>query len=68
MKCPICGGELIWQSEFMANECYDVYEGDEEATVQYWQCSNCGRMLEITDPTKEERDTSYADYWNQTDN
>ena len=63
MKCPICGGELIWQSDSMACEVYSQYDYDEEAMVQFYKFSKCGRDIEITDPTKEERETDYSSYW-----
>lgn len=63
MKCPVCGADLIWQSSFMANECRDFYEDDDEAIVDIYVCSKCGREIEIADPMKEEREHQYAEYW-----
>lgn len=56
MKCLFCGGELCWNSD------YDV-EGD-DGIISSYTCMKCGRDYEITDPPREERETTYKDYWN----
>ena len=63
MKCPICGGELCWNNDFDASE---VNGGDENdgGIISYYTCMNCGREYEISDPPKEERETTYKEYWN----
>ena len=48
--------------------CADVnvdYKGDEEAMVHYSHYPKCGRSYEIFDPTKEEREKYYDEYWNE---
>ena len=65
LHCPIYGGQLIWSSDFNAYEVSGLYEEDDEAIASYYTCSECGRSIEIIDPPKEERSTSYKDYWNE---
>lgn len=63
--CPICGGSLIWGADFMASEVFCItYENDDEAISSNYRCSRCGRLLEITDPEKSERNGEYKEYWN----
>lgn len=63
-KCFFCGGNLIWESDFNANEVAgDDYEDDDFAVASYFTCQNCGRFYEIREPNKEERETTYKDYW-----
>ena len=61
-RCPICGGELCWESDFSAEEVLD--REDDGGIVSYYHCMNCGREYEISDPVKEERETTYEKYWN----
>ena len=63
MLCPLCGGELKWQSSVMGQDCYPgAYEEDDSATVSYYVCDRCGREFEVCDPTEEEREE--LKYWN----
>ena len=65
MKCPFCGGELAWNSDFNASELYGgEYSDDDPAVCSYYTCRRCGRSYEICDPVQEERDGEYSDYWN----
>lgn len=61
--CPLCGGEMIWDSNANASDVCDFYEDDDEAVVSYYTCSKCGRNYEIIDPLREERDNEYKEYW-----
>lgn len=62
--CIFCGGELSWSSTEMAADVYPgEYEDDGSATVNELQCRRCGRMYEVLDPTEEERETDFRDYW-----
>jgi DNA-directed RNA polymerase subunit RPC12/RpoP len=61
-RCPICGGELCWESDFNAEEV--LGRDDDGGIVSYYHCMNCGREYEISDPVKEERETTYKKYWN----
>lgn len=63
MKCIICGGDLCWDGDSNANEVLDRDE-DDGGIVSYYHCMNCGRDYEISDPSKEERETTYKKYWN----
>ena len=59
--CYFCGGELVWDND----ENLEAIGGeeDDEGVVTFWHCKCCGRDYEIADPPKEERETSYRDYW-----
>jgi DNA-directed RNA polymerase subunit RPC12/RpoP len=61
-RCLICGGELCWENDFSAEEVLD--REDDGGIVSYYHCMNCGREYEISDPVKEERETTYKKYWN----
>ena len=66
MKCPFCGGELAWNSDFNANELYDgEYSEDDPAVVSYYTCTRCGRPYEVCEPAQEEREGEYSEYWNK---
>ena len=64
MKCLICGGDLCWENDFDAPDVRDVEE-DDGGIVSYYHCTKCGREYEISDPVKEERETTYKEYWNE---
>lgn len=65
MECLFCSTELIWDSDFDAKEVdEDEYEGDDSAIVSFYTCPKCGRKYQISDPTKEERENEYKEYWN----
>ena len=62
-RCYFCGHELIWNSDFDLSD----ISGDEEddtGIVSYYTCPHCGRIYGISDPSKEERDVEYKEYWN----
>lgn len=63
LKCPLCGGDLCWDSDAQANDIFIEYVDDDEAILSYYHCMKCGRSYEIVDPTREEKETSYKDYW-----
>ena len=47
-RCPLCGEQFVWGSDFMADECgMDTSEGN--FVVSYWKCSGCGAEVEVRD-------------------
>lgn len=62
-KCPFCGGQLSHDGEEAVGSWREGYEGDDEALIHYMRCRKCGRDFEVFDPTKEERETDYKEYW-----
>ena len=64
-RCHLCGNELILDDSQMCSDLNVDYEGDEEAMVHFSHCPKCGRSYEIFDPTKEEREKYYDEYWNE---
>ena len=62
MKRPLCGGDLCWDNDFDASDVHGREE-DDGGIVSYYHCMNCGRGYEITDPEKDERETTYKKYW-----
>ena len=64
-RCHFCGNELILDDSQMCSDVNVDYEGDEEAMVHFSHCPKCGRSYEIFDPTKEEREKYYDEYWNE---
>ena len=63
VKCIFCGGDLCWDSDEKENDMFVEYGDDDEAILSYYHCMKCGRSYEIADPTKEEKETEYKDYW-----
>lgn len=62
VTCPVCGGKLIWQNDIMAKDVFtNPDEYDDEAIVTDYVCGNCGRLITVTDPTKEEKKSLY--FW-----
>lgn len=64
-RCVFCGGLLSFEGSEMVGTWRTGYENDEVAQVNYVRCRCCGRDYEIFDPTKEERETDYKDYWEE---
>ena len=64
-RCHFCGNELILDNSQMCSDVNVDYEGDEEAMVHFSHQPKCGRSYEIFDPTKEEREKYYDEYWNE---
>lgn len=65
MKCLIYGGDLCWDSDFDLSDVRDAPE-DDGGIISVYHCKNCGRDYEISDPVKEERETTYKNYWHGT--
>lgn len=61
--CFFCGGELIFDTQYMVKDIDESYDGDEEAIDYAYHCPRCGRAYKITDPPKDEREISYRTYW-----
>lgn len=54
--CFHCGGQLIWQSDYMADECgYDTY-----GIVHILYCPSCGAEVEYMIPMEEPNDGTDA--------
>lgn len=64
MKCPLCGGNLQTAGSEQAANVRMEYQGDQSAKVRYYTCGKCGREYEIFDPTKDNREGQYREYWN----
>ena len=64
-KCPFCGGVVSHDSDALGREMYDAYEEGDDALVGFYRCTRCGRDFEVSDPSQEEREGDYAEYWNQ---
>lgn len=62
-KCIFCGHELVWQNDFDLEDVSSVAEKDDGGIASYYDCPHCGRSYEICDPTKEERENEYKEYW-----
>ena len=62
LRCVLCGGELCWDSDFDLSSVRDVAD-DDGGIVRYYHCMRCGREYEISDLPKEERETTYREYW-----
>lgn len=52
--CWLCGGRLIWDSDFNYDEVY----GEGEGIVAFLHCTGCGARVEFAQRTDEE-DSSY---------
>ena len=63
LKCLFCDGELAWDSDSNASDSFGEYEEDDTAVVTYYHCEKCGRDYEICEPPREERESTYKDYW-----
>ena len=65
-KCFFCGSDLCWDNDFDANEVFlGCYDDDDGAISSYYHCMNCGRSYTITDPSREEKENEYSDYWKE---
>ena len=63
LTCFYCGHDLCWENDFDAQDIYSEYEEDEGAIVSMYHCTHCGRMYEVVDPTKNEKEVNYSKYW-----
>ena len=59
--CVFCGTELRWDSSI--NLASAGGDDDDEGIVSHYTCPHCGRSYEISDPTKEERENKYKEYY-----
>lgn len=50
-ECPICGGVINHESDALASEMFDGYDEGDDALVSFYRCTQCGREIEITDPS-----------------
>lgn len=56
-KCFLCGGQVIWQSDFD----FEDYGYEGEGIVQNYTCSKCGAEYEVRSSFKDEEDTQTDD-------
>ena len=45
-KCFACGGELVWEADFMRSE-LDGCSEEEDTVVNILRCSNCGAEVRV---------------------
>ena len=62
-RCIFCGGELSFDGEEPVGSWRSGYANDDKAMLHYVRCKKCGRDYEVFDPTKEEREEDYKEYW-----
>ena len=65
LRCPLCGGDLIWGGDAMASEICDEYSEEDTAVWSNYTCSVCGRYYEIYEPNEDERKGEYCGYWDR---
>lgn len=55
-KCFACGGELVWEADFMRSE-LDGCSEEEDTVVNILRCSNCGAEVRVyhNNQTEEEK-------------
>ena len=63
-KCYFCGGALGWNSDFNASDVCTDYADDDPAVCSYYTFQRCGRSYEIIEPSQEEQQQLWNDYWN----
>lgn len=63
IRCFICGEDLIWDSDVNAHEVFAEYGDDDSAAMSYYHCPKCGRSYEVCEPCREERESTYKEYW-----
>lgn len=59
--CWYCGGQLIWDSDFNADEAYGDGDGKPEGIVSYLHCARCGARVEYTLIEDDELETDRAE-------
>lgn len=64
-RCVFCGGQMSFDGTETVERLWPGYELDESAQVTFAHCIRCGRDYEIVDPTKEEREGTYKEYWEE---
>ncbi len=62
-RCIFCGGKLSFDGQELVGTWRKGYGGDKTAMLHYIRCKECGRDYEVFDPTKEERENDYKEYW-----
>ena len=53
MKCPICGNEMIWQSDFD----FEDYGLEGDGIVQNHHCPKCGTDVVVMTPIGGEEES-----------
>jgi rRNA maturation protein Nop10 len=61
--CPYCGGKMNFQGEDYAFRESLRHNTDDYGVAHYGTCSQCGRDFLVIDPTPEERNDEYKEYW-----
>lgn len=54
---PNCGMEMVL-TESHERDC------DERALEYNYQCTSCGYQVNVSEPTEEEKNESFKDFWN----
>lgn len=62
--CLFCGSELNYMGNADGNQ-FASYDDDDSALISHFICPTCGRSYEVCDPTKEDREGLYKDYWDK---
>lgn len=52
-KCFACGGELVWEGDFMRSE-IDGCDESEDTVVNILHCTNCGATVQVYHPIESE--------------
>lgn len=42
IRCPFCGGIMIWNSDYMTSEAGITDDGKKDRMVKFYSCSKCG--------------------------
>ena len=62
-NCFFCSEEVRWNSDANANEILAGYDEDDTAVVSFFTCPRCGRSYRVADPSQEERENEYREYY-----
>ena len=61
-RCLVCSSLLCWDNDYDLGDVTGT-EDDGGGIMTTWHCPHCGRTYEIYDPSKEEKESQYSDYW-----
>lgn len=62
-NCFFCGEEVRWNRDANANEILTGYDEEDTAVVSFFTCPRCGRSYRVADPSQEERENEYREYY-----
>lgn len=62
--CPMCGYNepLIWQN---TDQLFDDGDCDDDALVHHYRCPRCGCDIDVTEPVKEDKETTFKEFWSE---